>query len=250
MKTKYMGVLGDDENGRFTLEGMRAEGIDISSVRLVKGENSPFSFVMVDSMTGRRSIAYFPGCSFTVPAAYIEPEAIQSAGLLHVDISTPAVFAACKAAKEAGVPISVEANAPYPGLEELLSSGNIFISSREIMNQVSDEHDPVEAGKKVMTEYNLDFVVVTCGADGSIAVTPEEVVKSKGFRVSVVDTTGAGDVFHGAYLYGHLMRWGFDKTLRFANAAAAIMCTGQKGWADIPTLKQVEDFLRLHGGRE
>jgi sugar/nucleoside kinase (ribokinase family) len=202
---------------------------------------------MVDSMTGRRSIAYFPGCSFTVPADCIEPETIKSARLLHVDISTPAVFAACAAAREAGVPISVEANAPYPGLEELLAGGNIFISSGDIMAQLSSEQDPVAAGKKIRAEYGLDVVVVTRGAEGSTAIGADEIVASPGFKVEVVDTTGAGDVFHGAYLYGYLMGWEFAKTLRFANAAAAMMCTGQNGWDDIPTLQRVEEFLRAHG---
>ncbi len=243
MRAKYLGMLGNDEYGKFILDSMRAEGIDVSSVRLVEGESSPFSFVMVDSMTSRRSIAHFPGCEFTVPADCIEPDVIKSARLLHVDIYTPAVVAACEIARDAGVPISVEANVPFPGLEELLYGGNIFITSREIFGQLVGEDDPVSAGKTAREEYHLDFAVVTCAAEGSIAIGPNEIVASPGFQVGVVDTTGAGDVFHGAYLYGYLMGWDFKKTLRFANAAAALMCTGQNGWADIPTLRQVEDFL-------
>ena len=246
-KTMYMGILGDDENGTYILENLRAEGIDVSTVRQVEGLSSPFSFVMVDSMTSKRSIAYYPGCSFTVPADCIEPKAIESAGLLHVDISTPAVFAACDVARQAGVPISVEANVPYPGLDELLSGGNIFISSQEIMHELVNEEEAVAAGRKVMTEYKLDLVVVTLGAEGSVAITSDETVSSPGFKVKAVDTTGAGDVFHGAYLYGHVKGWSLEKTLRFANAAAAIMCTGQSGWDDIPTLRQVEDFLDERG---
>ncbi len=250
MRTKYMGMLGDDDNGRFTLEGLRAEGIDVSSVRVAKGESSPFSFVMVDSMSGRRSIAYFPGCSFTVPADCIEPGAVTSARLLHVDIATPAVFAACDVAKKARVPISIEANAPYPGLEELLTTGNIFISSREIMCGLAEREDPLEAGKRLLEGYRLDLVVVTLGEEGSLAVTSTEAARSSGFRVTVVDTTGAGDVFHGAYIYGHLKGWRLERTLRFANAAGAIMCTTQTGWAGIPTLAQVEEFLRNHAQPE
>ncbi|GAB4348562.1 MAG: sugar kinase [Candidatus Abyssubacteria bacterium] len=248
MRTKYLGMLGDDENGRFTLEGLRAEGVDVSSVRIAKDQSSPFSFVMVDSMTGRRSIAYFPGCSFTVPADCIEPEAIRSARLLHVDIATPAVFAACATAARAAVPISIEANAPYPGLEDLLTTGNIFISSRDIICGLAERQDPLEAGKKLLEEYALDLVVVTLGEEGSLAVTTTQTARSPGFKVTVIDTTGAGDVFHGAYIYGHLKGWGLEKTLRFANAAGAIMCTTQTGWAGIPTLPQVEAFLHDRAG--
>lgn len=248
LKTKYLGMLGDDENGKFILDGLRDEGIDVSSVHMAEGESSPFSFVLVDSMTGKRSIAYYPGCSFTVPADCIDADAIRSARLLHVDIYTPAVVAACKAAREAGVTISVEANIAYPGLEELLGGGDIFITSREIFGELAGEGDPVAAGKKTREQYNLDHVVVTLGAEGSVAVSSDEIVSSPGFEVKAVDTTGAGDVFHGAYLYGYLMGWRYIRSLRFANAAAAIMCTGQDGWADIPTLDKVEEFLRERGG--
>jgi len=244
LKTKYMGMLGDDENGKFILDNMRAEGIDMDSVRMVEGERSPFSFVMVDGMTSRRSIAFFPGCMFTVPADCIDAGVLKSARLLHVDIFTPAVRAACDAARGAGVTISIEANVTYPGLDELLYGGDIFITSREVFALLVGEDEPVAMGKKAREEYNLDRVVVTLGPEGSVAVGEDEIVSSPGFEVEVADTTGAGDVFHGAYLYGHLMGWRCVRALRFANAAAAMMCTGQGGWADIPTLGEVEEFLR------
>lgn len=244
LTTKYMGMLGDDENGKFVLESLRAEGIDVDSVRVAEGEDTPFSFVLVDSMTGKRSIAFYPGCSFTVPADCIDTDAIESARLLHVDIYTPAVVAACDAARAAGVTISIEANVLYPGLDDLLHGGDIFITSREVFRELVGEDDPVAAGKKAREEYNLDHTVVTLGPEGSVAVGEHEIVTAPGFEVDAVDTTGAGDVFHGAYLYGHMMGWRYIRTLRFANAAAAMMCTGQSGWSDIPTLAEVEQFLR------
>ncbi|MBI5116747.1 carbohydrate kinase family protein [Candidatus Poribacteria bacterium] len=248
MKTKYMGMLGDDENGRFVVEGMKAEGIDVGSVRFAVGESSPFSFVMVDGMTRKRSIAFYPGCAFTVSADCLDNGAIQSARLLHVDSPTPAVFAACHVAKQAGVTISLDANAPFPGLEELLHLSNIFITSSDVVYRICDRNDPVEAGKALMAEYKLDLVVVTLGVEGSIALTPTLTATAPGFNVEVVDTTGAGDVFHGAYLYGYLNGWDTEHTLRFSNAAGAMMCATQSGWAGIPTLKQIEDFLQERAG--
>lgn len=244
LATKYMGMLGDDENGKFVLDGLSAEGVDVSSVRVVEGESSAFSLVMVDSMTRKRSIAHFPGCEFAVPAGCIDADAVKSARLLHVDIYTPAVIAACEVAREAGVTISVEANALYPGLEDVLAGGDIFITSDKIFSELVGEDDPVAAGKKAREQYDLEHVVVTLGAEGSVAVGEDEIVTSPGFQVEAIDTTGAGDVFHGAYLYGYIMGWRYIRALRFANAAAAIMCTGQSGWADIPTLAEVNDFLQ------
>jgi ribokinase len=243
-KTQYMGVLGNDEYGQLIAENMKAVGIDISSLRLSDGEASAFSIVLVDSATKKRSIVFYPGCGLTVPEDCIDANAIASAKLLHVDIYTPAVLAACKAANDAGVPISVDADGLYPGLEDLLEMASIFIPAREISSQLVDEDDPLAAGKKILEKYNLDLVVVTRGKEGSVTVTPNETVSVDGFEIEAVDTTGAGGVYQGAYLYGHLQGWPLERTAVFANAAAALMCSGMNGWDDIPTLDQVEEFLR------
>ncbi|RJP69908.1 MAG: carbohydrate kinase family protein [Candidatus Abyssobacteria bacterium SURF_17] len=246
MRTQYMGMFGDDEYGRLILDGMNAEGIDTKSVRLAKDENSAFSIVMVDSETKARAIAFHAGCGLSVPADCIDPEAIKSARLLHVDISTPAVRAACEIARSKGIPISVDADALFPGLEELLEMASIFIPSNDIASALVGEDDPAAAGERILKKYHLDVVGATCGKEGSIVVTPKETVHVPGFRVDVADTTGAGGVYKGAYLYGHLNGWPIRRTARFANAAAALMCSGMNGWADIPTLKKVEDLLLRH----
>jgi len=212
------------------------------------GENTPFSMVLVDAATKKRSIAFTPGCALMVPAECIDLNAITSAKLLHADIYTPAVRAACEAAKGAGVPISVDADGLYPGLEELLGWADIFIPAREIGCELVGEDDPLAAAKKLLKQYDLDLVVVTRGKEGSVTVTDEETVSMPGFEIEAVDTTGAGGVFQGAYLYGYLQGWPAGRTARFANAAAAIMCSGMNGWGDIPTLGKVEEFLRERAG--
>ena len=246
--TQYMGMLGDDEYGRLIIEGMEEEGIDTSALHTVAGETSPFSFVMVDSMTGGRSIVHNPGCRFRIPANCVDREAIGDARLLHVDMAAPAVFAACEAAGAAGVSISVDANFAFSGLEELLKISNIFIPAKRLACELTGKRDPIDGAKKLLADYRLDLVVVTCGIEGSIALTPEEMARFPGFEVEVVDTTGAGDVFHGAYLYAHLKEWSLETALRFANGAAALMCTSQSGWAGIPTLPEVENFLQARDG--
>ncbi len=248
MRTKYMTMLGNDEYGRLIADGMQSFGIDTSSLVLVEEQSTSFSIVLVDSMTGRRSIAFYPGCAFTAPAECVDEESVRSSSLLHVDIYNPAVLAACKVAREANVPISIDANALFPGLEELLAMGNIFILGNEVAGQLASESDIHKTGKKLLKEYGLDLVVITSGEQGSAAFTALQTVDSPGFKVRVADTTGAGDVYHGAYLFGHLQQWPIERTLRFANAAAALMCTSQEGWSGIPTRRQVEEFLKQHAG--
>ena len=244
MKTAYMGMLGNDEYGNFIADGMKTEGVDIHSLRLTDDERTPFSIVMVDASTKKRSIVFNPGCSLTVPEDCVDTEMVKSAKLLHADFYTPAVRAACEAARSTGVPISVDADGLYPGLEELLQCANIFMPAREIGCELVGEDDPPKAAEKLLKKYKLDLVVVTRGKEGSVTVTPGETVSVPGFEIEPVDTTGAGGVFQGAYLYGYLHDWPAERAARFANAAAALMCSGMNGWGDIPTLMQVEEFLR------
>jgi sugar/nucleoside kinase (ribokinase family) len=247
MKTSYMGALGDDEYGNLIADTMKAEGIDTSSLKLLEGEASAFSIVLVDSATKKSSISFFPGCGLSVPEDCIDTDAFKSAKLLHVDIFTPAVQAACNAAKREGVPISVDADALFPGLEEILEMADIFIPAREISAQLVGEDDPETAGRMILEKYNLSLVVVTRGKGGSITITPEETVGVEAFDIDPVDTTGAGGVFQGAYLYAHLQGWPLERSARFANAAAALMCSGMNGWDDIPTLARIEEFLKERG---
>ncbi len=246
MKTKYVGVLGDDEYGRLIADGMKAEGIDTSSLRLAKGESTAFSIVLVDAKNKKRAIAFNPGCELTVPPDCVDPDAIKSAKLLHVDIHTPAVHAACEVAKRAGTPISVDADGPFPGLEELLEMASIFIPSSGIASHLVGEEDPVRAAERLLKKYKLDVAGVTLGKDGSVVATSKETVSVPGFEIKAADTTGAGGVYKGAFLYGYLKGWPVKRSARFASAAAALMCSGMNGWADIPTLSQVESFLREH----
>jgi ribokinase len=86
-------------------------------------------------------------------------------------------------------------------------------------------------------------VVVTLGRQGCLCLSRGDVFRQPAFSVPTVDTTGAGDVFHGGFIYGLLRRWDLPTTVRFASAVAAIKCQHLGGRAGIPTLHEVEDFL-------
>ena len=102
--------------------------------------------------------------------------------------------------------------------------------------------DPVQACRALMRGKHKT-VVVTVGEEGCICGAEDKLFRSPGFRVKVVDTTGAGDVFHGAFIYGLLKRWSLRRTARFANACAAMKCRKLGGRAGIPTLNEVEGFI-------
>jgi ribokinase len=90
-------------------------------------------------------------------------------------------------------------------------------------------------------------VVETLGADGSLTTTRHDSFHTPAFRVNVVNTTGAGDVFHGAYLVGLLEGWDAKATALFASAAAALTCTSLGGPGRIPSSDAVRTFLARQG---
>lgn len=245
-QTQFMGKLGDDEYGNMIADTMAAEGIDTSRLELDKDERTGFATVMVDRKTAKRSIFVFVGHLGSVPESCIDEGAIQNAKLLHVDTDTPAAMKACRIASSAGVPISVDADGLFRGIEDVLNMATIFIPAQEIATQLTGNDNPIASGKQLLEKYNLDTVVVTRGVEGSVTFTADEMITADAFPVDAVDTTGAGGVYQGGYLYGYLQGWPLEKTAQFANAAAGLMISGMNGWDDIPTLDQVEAMIQKH----
>ena len=87
-------------------------------------------------------------------------------------------------------------------------------------------------------------MVITLGEKGAVAGEGSIVFRVPGYKVNAVDTTGAGDVFHGAFIYGLLEKWGLKKIIQFSNACAAMKCTKLGGRAGIPTLIEVKNFIK------
>ncbi len=247
MQTQFMGRLGDDEYGNRIADTMAAEGMDISRLELDENEATGFATVMVDAQTKKRSIFVFPGHLGSVPESCIDADAIRNSKLLHVDTDTPAAMEACRVASSAGVPISVDADMVSGGMEAVLKMATIFIPAQEISAQLTGLEDPLAAGKQILEKYELDIVVVTRGVEGSVTITRDETLAVEAFPVEAVDTTGAGGVYQGGYLYGYLQGWSLKRTAQFANATAGLMISGINGWDDIPTLDDVEGLLHRHG---
>lgn len=247
MTTQFMGKVGDDEYGNMIAKAMGIEGIDHSQLELGKDTTTGFATVMVDEETKKRSIFVYIGHLRTVPESCIDEDAIRNARLLQIDSGTPAAMKACRVASDAGIPISVDADVPYPNLEEVLEMATIFIPAQEIAKPLVGIEDPVVAGRCILEKYNLEVVVVTLGPKGSVTFTAEETLFTDGFSVNALDTTGAGGVYQGGYLYGYLQGWPLQQTAQFANATAALMISGINGWDDIPRLDEVQAFLGEHG---
>jgi sulfofructose kinase len=248
-RTGYIGVLGEDEGGAFLKGEFEREGVDLSRLRVQTGACSQICMVLVEAGTGRRSILCYRAAGELV-LDEADRLYVSSARYLHLDgHHMDAAITAAGWACAAGVKVSFDANRPRPRLDELLPLVDVLIVSERFPLAYTGHEDQVRAGRRLL-EMGPEIVVITLGSEGCLCLWEDRAIHVPGFQVDVVDTTGAGDAFHGAFLYGLLQGWELERTAIFANAVAAINCTRLGGRAGLPDLSEVEIFLKKrHSGK-
>lgn len=244
----YAGLLGDDELSRFVTGRLQAEGIDTAHI-IRRADACPIhSRIVVDLSRQTRNIFYevkgVAGADPDRPAA----EVIRTARVLFVDhYGLPGTVRAARIARAAGIPIvgDLERQEDTPLFLELLGLIDHLIVSEDFALALTGETDPAAAARALWTSER-QVVVVTCGPAGSWSVDGAgEPRHQPAYPVEVVDTTGCGDVFHGAYAAGLALGQGLPGRLRLASAAAALKATQPGGQAGIPSRAEVEAFLKV-----
>jgi len=242
----YIGTIGGDDWGRFIMADFERNGVDVSLARIDPAGSSTMSIILVNAPTGERSILYEPGTAAAVVIGEAEAEAVRAARILHLDgWNIAAAISAARTAREAGVPVSFDGGAGEAWREvgALLPLVDVLVVARDFARSFTGEVDPAAAGPALLCTGARE-VVITDGAHGCWYWGAAGSLRQPAYEVSVVDTTGAGDVFHGAYVYALLQGWEPAQRLRFASAAAALKCTQPGGRLGIPTTGQVLDFLQ------
>ena len=226
LRTKYIGTIGDDERGQIQLDSLQGSGIDLSHVQQRKGCQNQSAYIIIDQSTGERTVFWQrPDCLRLEPAD-IEESMIVSSRLLHIDgHDTPAMEKAARIAHEHGIPVTVDVDTIYQGFERVLPYVDYLISSSEFPTQWTHQSDPFKALETIQDKYGIHCAAMTLGAHGALARVGGKFYYSPAFVVNCVDTTGAGDVFHGGFCYGILAGWEMQQILDFSNAMAALNCT-------------------------
>ncbi len=233
--TAFIGCVGDDQRGQEILAGLTAEGVQISGIKIRKRAESAAGFCWIEKTNGKRSIAWTRGTARALSPKEVHTSLIKNSIILHLDgHQTEAAIAAAKIARKHGVIVSLDAGTVVPGIEKLLALSDIIIASEKFAGG-SD-------AKKLFAGH-CKFSAVTMGSRGAIGFDGKQVIKCPAFKVRAVDTTGAGDVFHGAFIYKYATGGTWAECMRFASAVAALKCTKFGGRAGIPDLKTVMKFL-------
>jgi ribokinase len=250
-RTALVTSLADDPLGREIVAELEREGVDVSLTPLRTAGNSAFAFAMIQRNGGLRTIVGRPATVEHLTGADLPVETIAKAKVLFIDGNEPeAQLAAAKAAREAGVPVIFDAGNEKAGMEELIPFTDVLIASHGFGRDAGGSDDPAVAAKAFFARGSLTVSAVTAGARGAYFHTSEGAFHQPIFKVNVVDTTGAGDAFHGAYAYAMVKRWPVKRAARFAAAVAAMKCTKLGGRTGLPRLAAVEAFLaeRSAGG--
>jgi sulfofructose kinase len=251
LRTKYVGTLGDDLRGQVQMESLLTSGINLDHVQQRKNCQNQSAYIVIDQSTGERTVFWQrPECLRLKPEEIV-PEMITNARLLHIDgHDTPAMEKAARIARENGIPVTVDIDTIYKGFERVMPYVDYLIASSEFPVQWTHQSDPFKALEMIQEEFGMRCAAMTLGAHGALALMDGKFHYSPAFVVNCVDTTGAGDVFHGGFCYGVLAGWEIGKVLEFSNAMAALNCTAIGARGGIANLAKAEALMARAERRE
>ena len=225
LRTKYIGSVGDDERGRILMGTLEGSGVDISDVQLRQDCPNQSAYIVIDQTTGERTILWQRLDCLKIVPEQITPDQIHCARLLHIDgHDTTAVEHAARIARSGDIPVTVDVDTIYHGFDRVLPYVDYLIASTNFPTEWTSQRDPFLALELIQKEYGMRVASMTLGPYGALALTEGQFHYSPAFIVNCQDTTGAGDVFHGAFGYAVIKGYSIDDALDFSNAMAALNC--------------------------
>ena len=245
LRAKYVGTIGDDLRGQIQRESLEGTGVDTTSVIVRSGCPNQTAYIIIDERTGERTVLWQRFDGLRLRPSEISPDDVRNTRLLHLDgyDIEAAAHAACIARRN-HVPVSLDVDSVYPGFESVLKNVDYLVAGSGWPAKWTGEPDPLLALPSLQREYGLRIAAMTLGEHGAIAFSGDFTwTYSPAFEVPCVDTTGAGDVFHGAFCFAILQGVPLQQALDYSNAAAAINCTGIGARGHIPTGAEVNSLL-------
>ena len=242
-KGAFIGTVGDDSYGEFCRRDFEAHGIDTCHLVKREKETTLFDVVVSDKKSMGRSILY-PG---EAPVRFMQVEELpddylKNTTYFYISQINETTLEAIKRAKSAGASIVMDADNYSPGDEEAFGLIDVMIGSEFYYKALFGNED-YEANCRSLREKGPNIVVFTQGSKGCLGVGEEGFFTLPAYQVEVVDTVGAGDVFHGAFIAGLLQGYTTKETARLASAVSAVKCTRIGGRAGIPDWETVREFM-------
>jgi len=244
LRTKYVGATGTDDNGRRIRAELSLRGIDMADA-VIRDVPNRFAVILVGDKGGERIVLWDRSPDLSLRPRELPPEVITAARVVHVDdTDQDAAIRAASIARSAGVHVTSDIDRVTERTEELLSAVTIAIVAEHVPEALTGEKD-LERALRKLRRVQPGILCVTLGSRGSMLLDGDRIYQEPAFQVEAVDTTGAGDVFRGAFIYALLRGDSPAEILRFANAAAGSSVTRLGAINGVPTL---DDTLALLNG--
>jgi sugar/nucleoside kinase (ribokinase family) len=232
-----VGAIGGDDKAGLIREALLHRGVDLSYAP-GRSAGSRYAVILVAAGTGERVVLWHREPSLALRPGDLPAEAIRRARLLHVDgVDEEVAIAAASIAREAGIPVTSDIDRVGSRTRDLVSAVTVPILAEHVPEALTGEAD-VERALRALRRSHPGWLCATRGARGAVLLAGDVLHEVAGHVVDVVDTTGAGDIFRGAFIYAMLRGDAPADVLRVANAAAAVSCTRLGAIASVPTLAE------------
>lgn len=247
----FVGTRGEDELAQLKLTYLTRDGVDVSHVVSRPGAESQVILCYIHSQTGERIFASaWDASARPLEVSEMDRAYLTQADYLHLDgFHFTAALQAAEWMHAAGKQVMLDAGRAEGEVDgrmvDLVRVTDVLVCGAGFAPGLTGKADRWEAADALLA-MGPRLVVQTFGEQGSDTLTAAGGFHTPAFQVPVLDTTGAGDVFHGAYLVGLLRGWDLRQIARYASAVSAIKCTRLGGRAGIPRDEEVMAFLRAH----
>ncbi|MBQ1263641.1 MAG: hypothetical protein IIX89_05075 [Oscillospiraceae bacterium] len=244
----FIGVLSDDNGGKFLKEDFEKYGVDTSLIEVKSGYRSFASVLWLCADTTTRTCVFDKGNLPALCLTDAQKEAVKEAEILMVDGNEmDAAVEAAGVARESGTKVLYDCGGLYEGVDKLLKLTDIMIPSEEFAIGHTGEKTAEAAAKKLYDTYSPEIVVVTQGKKGGIMYDGEKITAYPIYPAEVVDSNGSGDVFHGAFAAAVVKGFDFEKCCHFSSAVSGLKCTGVGARESVPSFETTKKYLKENG---
>jgi sulfofructose kinase len=244
LRAAFAGYLGNDPWGERHFQEFREEGVNTDFI--VRGSApTPLSAILVKP-DGKRSVINYHGETGYLPKGSLDFSGIRPRVILFDGHQPWLSLALVEAARRSGTPTVLDAGSVHPGTRALADKVDYLVCSEKFAREYTGQTDPEQAGARL--NELAGTIVITLGRNGLVWSKAGVIQRLPAFKVVAVDSTGAGDVFHGALAVGLAEGRSWEEILRFASASAALSCTRSGSRPGIPTRTEVLDFLSSRPG--
>jgi sulfofructose kinase len=245
IQTSFLGSISDDLSGTEIAKGLEQEGVDATFLKIRPGYTSQLAFIAITQESGKRTIFWHRGSTPPLRKEEVDLSVFPIAEVLHLDgLMMEASLEAARQARKRGMKVVMDAGTLREGSLDLLSQVHTVIASERFAIPLVGREAPPEKALRALNRFGPEEVVITLGSRGSIGLSGGNLIHQEAIPIHAVDTTGAGDVYHGAYIYGVLHGWTMAECMRFASIAAAMKCREVGARKGIPTLAEILSFRK------